>query len=539
MQQKQIEPILALLKKFRTRMLVHDTLAFVQTYVWIAASAMLAVQLIGRVFPISNLLVYTLIPAGVFLLLTLLRILFIPKSNLSVAWRVDQNLQLKERISTVIALDAAAPSINPEAVDLIEKQKKDAFDTLKNTNPRNSFRAAFLRRRVLSAFLIISAALILTLIPNPMDEILRTREAVTQAAQEQAEEIEELKEEIEAKEQLSEEEKEALLRELEALAAQLRENPGDQAEALEDISQLEQSLLERLDPDAQFKQAALESISEQLAALAKQTSDLPEEISGMEEALESLSEVVGEMSEADRKELSANLRNLASQAAQAGAASLAEALSAMSQAAQNGSIEGVQQAGEQTQQAMEESLTQISDQQSLEAALAQLQNSRQALSQAGQSGTAAQNPGSGQSSQGQSQSQGQGQGQGQGAAAGAGGGTQADSLPPSTGSGQAGAPQGTDDSGAAGTLSEQVFAPWERLQGENDPLSISGQDTGQGETQVNEQDQPLPGINTPSIVPYQQVFQTYVDTAYQTLEESYIPPSLKAYILAYFSQLEP
>ncbi len=292
-----------------------------------------------------------------------------------------------------------------------------------------------------------------------------------------------------------------------------------------------------MDPDAQFRQAATESISQQLAALAKQTAAPTEDPGDLGESLEALANEIGEMSAAEGQQLSLNLLKMAGQAAQAGATSLADALSALSQAAQTGSIEGAQQAGDQIQQALNANQTQLSDQQSLASSLAQLQNSRQAISQAGQPGTAAQNPGSGQQGQGQNPSQGQGQGQGN--TVGGGGGSNANNLPPATSSGQAQNPQSTASSGAAGTLADQVFAPWERMRGENDPLSISGQDTGQGQTQVNEQDQPLPGINNPSIVPYQEVFQTYQNTAYETIEESYIPPSLKAYVLEYFSQLEP
>ena len=62
---------------------------------------------------------------------------------------------------------------------------------------------------------------------------------------------------------------------------------------------LEQALLERLDPDAQFRQAALNSISEQLSALAQQASDSAEEPDDLGETLDSLAQEIGEMSEAE------------------------------------------------------------------------------------------------------------------------------------------------------------------------------------------------------------------------------------------------
>lgn len=71
------------------------------------------------------------------------------------------------------------------------------------------------------------------------------------------------------------------------------------------------------------------------------------------------------------------------------------------------------------------------------------------------------------------------------------------------------------------------------------PLDIAGQDTEQGETTSKEQRDPLGGVNSPVLVPYDTVYQTYLDAANQAMEQSYIPPGLKDYIRDYFSQLEP
>ncbi|MCB2180115.1 hypothetical protein KQH54_03235 [bacterium] len=543
MQQKQINQIFQLLKTYRRKVVVFDTWNMIQAYLWIPAAITLGIQIAGRIWPITNLAILTLLPLVIFILSSMVYAVFLPKSDLRVAWRVDQNLKLKERISSGIAFAEKDLPQDPEALALLDKQREDALTTLKNNNPKNAFKLALSRKYLLIAGGLFVGAAVLGYLPNPMDEVLRTRQAVAEAAEAQAEQIEDLQEEIDNNEELSEGEKEALLRELEALAELLRENKGDLAEALDDISRVEQSLIERLDPNADFKQATLNSLTQQLTALAQQSSSTPEEITGLEEALEALAEQMGEMSEAEREAAAQSLQQMTSQAAQAGASSLAEALASLSQSVQSGSMEGAQQASQQVEDAISQSQSELTDQQSLESALAQLQESRQALSQSGQSGQTAQGQNGDQGNPGQGQSPGQGQtgsqGQGQGTTAGGGGGTNANNLPPSTGSGQATSPQGAGASGQAGVLEDQVYAPWERQQGENNPLSISGQDTGQGQTQVNEQDQPLTGINTGSSVPYRDVFQTYQDSAYETIEESYIPPSLKTYILEYFSQLEP
>jgi hypothetical protein len=111
-------------------------------------------------------------------------------------------------------------------------------------------------------------------------------------------------------------------------------------------------------------------------------------------------------------------------------------------------------------------------------------------------------------------------------------------LPPARRSGRASDPQGPGQSAPEGQLDQQVYVPWERLQGEGE-LFIPGQDTGQGETQVRERQDPLPGAVSPSLVPYREVYYDYLDSANQAMDQSYIPSGLEAYVRDYFSQLEP
>ncbi len=159
------------------------------------------------------------------------------------------------------------------------------------------------------------------------------------------------------------------------------------------------------------------------------------------------------------------------------------------------------------------------------------------MSGAGQSNQQAQAQGQG---QGQNQSQGQGQGQGQGSQAGGGGGTNANSLPPATNTGKAGDPKGTGSNTGVGSLDSQVYVPREKIPGlsENE-LFIPGQDSGEGETQTSEKPDPFGGQYNPALVPYNAVYQQYLDAANQAMEQSTIPPGLKDYIREYFTQLEP
>ena len=88
-------------------------------------------------------------------------------------------------------------------------------------------------------------------------------------------------------------------------------------------------------------------------------------------------------------------------------------------------------------------------------------------------------------------------------------------------------------------MSDQVYVPWERRQGSGDEVTLPGQDTGQGETEVREWTDPLPGSSREALVPYQEVYQTYLEAANQAMEQSYIPPALREYVRAYFAGLEP
>ena len=57
-----------------------------------------------------------------------------------------------------------------------------------------------------------------------------------------------------------------------------------------------------------------------------------------------------------------------------------------------------------------------------------------------------------------------------------------------------------------------------------------GELLSQSPTDITEED---------SVVPYEQVYQEYSQTAYEALAEDYVPLGMKGYIRDYFSSLEP
>ena len=438
------------------------------------------------------------------------------------------------------------PTFQPGLVAL---QRRDALAVARAIEPRKAFPLRWLRRPILLAAALLAATGALIVLPNRMDAVLEERRAVAQAATEQAERIEDLRQGIERAQELSPEEREELLRQLAQLAEQLRANPGDLEEALADLSKVEESLRKKLDPNADARQAVLEALAAQFQSLAEGGDGEKADPSAMSESLEKLAEKLAEMSAEERQALAKSLSQMAARAGQAGDADLAQALAALAQAAQSGDVEMASQAVQSVAEAMSQAQRALADQEALQCALAQLRAGRQAMSQAGEGGQAtAQVPGSGQDGgQGQGDGQGdgdgdgagQGQGQGQGGQGTGGQGTKADKLPPGTGTGLADRPQGEGPPGGEGDLDQQVYVPWERRQGSGDEVVIPGQDSGEGETQVRERKDPLPGAPGEALVPYHEVYYSYLDAANQAVERSYIPSGLKEYVKEYFARLEP
>lgn len=539
-------PLVSYLITLRRRLRLRDGWLLAQRTLWIALVGVVCILGIGRLIPIEHLTIWAIAPTALWLCANLVYSIFHPRPLNKVAQEIDLELSLKERLSTATELEAQKAPLPPipQSPDhpfssLPAYQQSDALSTAQSIEPGRSFPLPWLRRPLLAAAGLLTVALILVYLPNPMDMILSERAAVEKAAEEQAEKIEELKEEIEQAEELSPELQDELIRQLEELAQQLRENPGDREKALADLSKMEEELRRQLDPNANLRQESLEAISAQLQSLAQQeNANLPTPT----EALEQIASELANMSETERQELAEALAQMAAQAAQVGDESLAQALASMSQAALSGDSEAAAQAAEEAGEAMEQAQSAAAAQSALQQSLNQLQQSSQSMAQAGQSGqqSASQQPGEGNNpGQGQTPGQGNTPGQGQSGQGMSGGGTKADTLPPNTGSGQAGRPQDSDTGNLSGNLGEQVYVPWERQATEGQEVSIPGQDTGQGEITTRENPNPSGGLAGNALIPYQQVYTQYFNAAQQAIDRSEIPIVYRDLVRDYFTQLEP
>jgi hypothetical protein len=172
---------------------------------------------------------------------------------------------------------------------------------------------------------------------------------------------------------------------------------------------------------------------------------------------------------------------------------------------------------------------QMQRQETLERALSQLQNSRQALgagSRQGQSGSsssasrrpsAGQEPGEGEGSgrdQGQGQRQGQGQGQGQG---------DGNGERPGSGAGTGSTGRTTELYDPAAVRTRQVQVPGGDFDRPQISVGDSQTDGGDGEARVD----------------YRDVLPTYQERATRAMQDRYIPLGMKELVKQYFSSLQP
>jgi len=213
-------------------------------------------------------------------------------------------------------------------------------------------------------------------------------------------------------------------------------------------------------------------------------------------------------------------------------AALARALRDAAAAVRRGDVQGARKAAARAADALHAARRDLALQEALARALGQAEASgRRIASTGGMRASPGMQEGSG---------AGTAPGRGFGGQPGGGGGTQADRLPPSTGTGRASAPM---EPNRPYNVDEMVYAPGARASqreaGAGEPEFIPGQESAEGEVQVREGAAPLPGTARPALVPYQEVYREYASEAAKAMERGYIPLNLRDYVREYFTALEP
>ncbi len=545
------------------RLRLGDTLLFASATFWIATLAALGVLIAGRLTPIANLLMWAAVPLVVWLLVVLGYVLLRPLSPERIARRVDASLDLRERLSTALELhDSHADD------DLSALQQQDASHIAQTLKARQ-LPLRVHRTALLLALVPLLAGVALLFVPNPQDAVLAEQEEVSEALEEVVEDIEQLEEEIAEDERLTPEEREDLERQLAELEERLRQNPGDREEALADLSAAEARLQQELDPENDARRAALEQMARNLEQMnGEQNQQTRSDLEEAAERLEQMAEDLESMSEEERQELADQLAEQAARLAEADpqtAQDLSEASQSLSEGDLAEAAEQLQEAAGDVQQAQGE----LADQEATQGALSQLQESRGRIAQAGEmqegqigeageageageegeEGEAGQLGEAGEGGEGDQDGQllqpgqggEQGQGSQQGSTSGAGG-TDQDTL----GEGQSGNTTNIDPNsgsssgqGAGSSEGDTVYQPFDPSGETGEREFIEGQLGDEGQTQSQQGNANLPGVSNPSVVPYEEVFPEYSQSASEALDRGYIPPHLKNYVRDYFSQLEP
>lgn len=518
-----------------------------------------------------------------------------PLSRAAVAARADADLGLRERIVTALELTSGAAHSA-----LAEAQLRETAALVTGRRGATSPWPQPRREQVLALGLGALALIALLVLPNAQEEALRRQQANAQLTEGAAQQISQVRDKIAARNDLDPATKGAIEQQLAQLQRDLLDGTTDPAGAVARIAETEAQLRPLQDPNAAQRGAALPQLAQEFGTFGA-TAPVGERLTagdyaGASAALRDVGANLPKLDPASQTAIAQKLREAAaSQAAtnpqlasqlQDAADKLASGDVAGAQAALNNAADGIAQTGQAiaTQGAISGVLGDINAIKR-DVANGVPPTTANATPQApqGTPGTSGGTPfaasgspviangtpiaisgspvtingggtpvnangtpvqsspngtpmivqGSpppnatpvmvqgqqgqqgGQPAQGQ-QSNGQGQGRGQ----------------------QGQNPGGGTGSGPGGTQPyEPVYAPTAPNSTPGQPQTIPGGGGGgdsppTGTTQGS-------GVNTPSGVPYDQVYQQYRDQALQGIDDPNIPPELREYIRRYFSTIDP
>ncbi len=396
---------------------------------------------------------------------------------------------------------------------------------------------------ILMAVVLLAAAVI---IPNPVEAAVREARAVQAVVEEQIAALEALQEEILADPALTEAQQEELLRPLAEALQTLREGDLTREEALAALSAAEGELRELAGENdtrtlreqlAEAGQALTGSESGRPAAEAMEAQDLAAAAERLGELASQLPGLPVEEREALGRSLSEMGREL-----QGSDPQLAEQLAAAGTALQQGDLEAAREALEAAQATLEERAQAGAAGEAAQSAAEALAEGRQEVARAGENGEAPPVEGN---QPGQPGAAGAGQQPGQGQTGQPGQpGTQSGQPGKAPGQPGGGSQQGQLPGGGTegGGHVDSVFAPPLRdlsgFEGVDVELPAECRDRPESCGFLLDQT-PTDFTDERSIVPYEQVYREYASTAYEALNEDYVPLGMKNFVRDYFSSLDP
>jgi hypothetical protein len=477
------------------------------------------------------------IAAGLTAASALLLIGWLKRPSVLEAARMIDQLGLQEKMLTACELDDR----DDEIAGL---QRKDAIASLSRLDKKRiSLR---IPRHHGYAYVLLAAALILVnLIPNPMEDLIRQRKELRLEIQVQLEELKETEEQLVANGTLTEEQRQELARLVDELAERLKREK-DYKEAVKEISKTEEQLAALTD---QIREGSIGKLVEQLRAL-EETQALAQALSdrslaSLEAGLEQLRE---QLEQAENKaELAEKLKAALEKAAEAmPEGEIKTSLAAASNSLSNGQTGA---AADQLSAALNQAVHASS---SLGDAKYALQQMRSSIAQAAgdaryvqntgsQSGenSGSENPNEGDKDTNSSGNDNPGQGSNNGQDSqngeGSGSGTTSQSSGQS-GSVTTGSQNGDSQTGNehAQTIYEQIYAP-ERLGDGGEITYVPGQSSGGGDNTSEHGgrgDGDLFGF-----IPYQDVYQEYRNQAMNSMDRRALPPGIREMVREYFDAL--
>lgn len=462
----------------------------------------------------------------------------------------DETFGLKERATAALELNA---NTIDAPLDIKEAQLEDTLSSIENIDASSALPFEINNQDWGLIGLAIALLLAAIILPNQMESILQGQRAVQQTVAEQIEKIEALEEAIENNAALSEEEREALLNPLQDARQELENGVGSREEALAALSQAESALREL---EAQNSTEALEAQMAQAGSNINSQSGQPlseameqGNLSQTAEELEALSESVSGLSETEQQELGRELSQTSSEL-QGINPELAEQLSEAGSALQQGNVEDAEQALDQAAEitAAEAEAAELAE--AAGEAASELSEGRQEVTQSGQEGGEPQAgqaassetaPEGAEGESGQTAEAENGAQSGQANQAGQGA-TQTEAQAGTGAAGGESSQSGTVGGTEGGGSTDNVFVPpFRDLSGEEGVAVELSADCTAGLENCGELISTSPSEfgDENSIVPYEEVYSEYANTAYESLSEDYIPLGMKEYVRDYFSSLEP
>jgi hypothetical protein len=495
----------------------------------LSAAAIIAVLM--RLFPLVDNRTFIFL-AGLLAttgLVTSSLIIFIRRRTLLTKARfADEQLVLKERASTAVEINAGRLTVIP-SISVLQLD-----DTLQAITTVDSDQAVPLRwnwRELVLILVVVGLLIGAALAPNPQSDVLELQAAVSRSIETQIQTLEEIEQAINQSELLDQGSQEQLQAPIQSALEALQAGDLNREQAVAVLSEAEADLRDlSAEPDNDEIKRSLMEAGRPLSnnSIGRPLGETLEsgDLFGASEATNQLADSLPILSGEERAALAQDLAQTAA-ALQDVDPDLAAELSRAAQALQSGDIESAQEALREAAATVQQRAQEQAAATMAAAAATQLDDSGRQVASAGRPGGAGEQE-EGQASAGSipGQDAGDGNSQGQGSDAGA--------------TSEQG--QGPGGTGPGGGPAENVFVP-EPLElgaGEGIDVELPSECTGDLDgcgALINES--AVDFGDEKSLVPYQQVFADYRDSAFEALEGDYIPLGLKGYIRDYFTTLEP